>query len=199
MKGQVRWLFDPADHTWPVILYVSRKDGTSRYEQHVHLTLDELIEHAAMQLSLAMVMGADPARIVPVVKARLGALANAALVQTLDALTQAVDSQTNSRAEPVKKDDDRGCTVSGCTEPHLARGLCRKHYDEQRQQETSRSTPTPRTSEEPTEYHVKHALDVPCPACHATTGQRCRTSTGNVSDIAHAERQKRHEREAARA
>lgn len=183
MKGQVRWLFDPADHTWPVILYVSRKDSTSRYEQHVHLTLDELIEHAAMQLSLAMVMGADPARIVPVVKARLGALANAALVQTLDALTQAVDAQADSATdEPVKK-DDRGCDVSGCTEPHFARGLCRKHSA--------------------TEYHVEHALDVPCPTCHATTGQRCRKTRGGaegtLSDYPHSARRDRHDREAARA
>jgi hypothetical protein len=33
------------------------------------------------------------------------------------------------------------------------------------------------------------ALEVPCPACHAATGQRCRRPSGHPCDI-HAERDK---------
>jgi hypothetical protein len=43
-------------------------------------------------------------------------------------------------------------------------------------------------------YEEKHALDVACPQCHATAGQRCKTPSSHTSPEPHLDRRRRYQR-----
>lgn len=57
----------------------------------------------------------------------------------------------------------RLCTISGCTEPHVGNGLCRKHYSESpqvRKRENARRRGNPRQAELRKKYNQSRKYDV---------------------------------------